>query len=72
MARDEELRFTGTVEKAAGNSKFIVKLDSGHSVTAHISGKMRMNNIKIILADTVEVVMSPYDLTKGRIVYRQK
>lgn len=71
MAKEEALKFTGTVEEVLGNSMFRVKLENGHQVTAHIGGKMRMHTIKIILGDTVEVEMTPYDLSKARIVYRK-
>jgi translation initiation factor IF-1 len=71
LAKEETLKFTGTVEEALGNSMFRVKLENGHMVTAYIGGKMRMHTIKIIAGDTVEVEMSPYDLSKARIVYRR-
>ncbi len=60
----------GTVIDALPNAMFKVELDSGHAVLAHISGKMRVNYIKILLGDRVRVELSPYDLTRGRIVYR--
>lgn len=71
MAKEEALKFNGTVEDVLGNSMFRVKLDNGHSVTAYIGGKMRKFTIKILLGDKVEVEMSPYDLDKARIVYRR-
>lgn len=71
MAKEDSLRFTGTVEEVLGNSMFRVKLENGHQVTAYIGGKMRMHTIKIILGDTVEVEMTPYDLSKARIIYRK-
>ena len=71
MAKAEALRFTGLVEEVLGNSVFKVKLENDHVVLAHIGGKLRMHNIKIILGDTVEVEMSEYDLSKARIVYRR-
>ena len=71
MAKEDALRFTGTVEEVLGNSMFRVKLENGHQVTAYIGGKMRMHTIKIIMGDTVEVEMTPYDLSKARIVYRK-
>jgi translation initiation factor IF-1 len=62
----------GTVEEALPNAMFKVKLDTGHEVLAHISGKMRMYYIRILLGDRVQVELSPYDLTRGRITYRFK
>jgi translation initiation factor IF-1 len=62
----------GTVMEALPNAMFRVQLDSGHSVLAHISGKMRMYYIRILLGDRVTVELSPYDLTRGRITYRFK
>jgi translation initiation factor IF-1 len=60
------------IEEVLPNTQFIVKLDNGHKVLAHISGKMRMNFIKILAGDKVTVELSPYDLSKGRITYRFK
>jgi translation initiation factor IF-1 len=62
----------GTVTEALPNAMFHVQLDSGHTVLAHISGKMRMYYIRILLGDRVTVELSPYDLTRGRITYRFK
>ncbi len=62
----------GVVTEALPNAMFRVQLDSGHSVLAHISGKMRMYYIRILLGDRVTVELSPYDLTRGRITYRFK
>ncbi len=62
----------GTVMEALPNAMFRVQLDSGHTVLAHISGKMRMYYIRILLGDRVKVELSPYDLTRGRITYRDK
>ncbi len=62
----------GTVIEALPNAMFRVELDSGHTVLAHISGKMRMNYIRILLGDRVTLELSPYDLTRGRITYRDK
>lgn len=70
MAKEETLKFKGTVQEVLGNSMFRVKLENDHMVVAYIGGKMRMNTIKIILGDHVEVEMSPYDLSKARIIYR--
>ena len=62
----------GTIVEALSNAMFRVELENGHRVIAHISGKMRMHYIKILPGDKVKLEMSPYDLTKGRIVYRYK
>ncbi len=62
----------GTVVETLPNAMFRVKLDTGHQVLAHVSGKMRMYYIRILLGDQVLVELSPYDLTRGRIVYRYK
>ena len=66
----EFIKAEGTVEKLLPSAKFKVKLDNGKTIRAHLSGKMRMHKIKILPGDKVRVEMSPYDLTKGRIVYR--
>lgn len=71
MAKQDSMRFNGVVEEVLGNSMFRVKLENDHMVTAYIGGKMRMHTIKIILGDEVEVEMTPYDLSKARIVYRK-
>lgn len=62
----------GTVVEALPNTQFRVELENGHGIIAHISGKMRKNYIRLVPGDTVDVEMTPYDLTKGRIVYRHK
>lgn len=62
----------GIVVEAMPNTTFKVKLDNGHEITAHISGKLRMNYIKILPGDKVILEISPYDLTKGRIIWREK
>ncbi|HRK05340.1 MAG TPA: translation initiation factor IF-1 [Chlorobiota bacterium] len=72
MARSDLIRVDGVIEETLPNTQFIVKLENGHKILAHVSGKMRMNFIKIFLGDKVTVEMSPYDLSKGRIVYRYK
>ena len=73
MAKKEgALEMEGSVVEALPNAMFRVELKNGHMVLAHISGKMRMNYIRILPGDTVKVEMSPYDLTRGRITYRQK
>ncbi len=72
MAKQELIKTDGVIEETLPNTQFIVKLENGHKVMAHISGKMRMNFIKILQGDKVTVEISPYDLKKGRIVYRYK
>jgi translation initiation factor IF-1 len=72
MAKEEAIEVEGTVSEPLPNAMFRVELENGHTVLAHISGKMRMHYIKILPGDTVTVELSPYDLTRGRIVYRQK
>ena len=71
LSKNDELAY-GVVEEALPNAMFRVKLENGHEILAHISGKLRMNYIKILPGDSVTVVLSPYDLTKGRIVWRGK
>jgi translation initiation factor IF-1 len=71
-AKKDVIEAVGTVEEALPNAMFKVKLDTGHEVLAHISGKMRMYYIRILLGDRVQVELSPYDLTRGRITYRFK
>ena len=72
MAKDDVIQFEGEVLEALPNTMFRVKLESGHTVLCHMSGKMRMNNIRILPGDKVTVEMTPYDLNKGRIVFRAK
>jgi len=72
MAKEEPLQVTGTVTESLPNATFRVELENGHKILAHISGKMRMHFIKILPGDKVMLEMSPYDLSKGRIVYRNK
>ena len=72
MAKQASIEQDGTIVEALSNAMFRVELETGHQVIAHISGKMRMNYIKILPGDKVKLEMSPYDLTKGRIVYRYK
>ena len=72
MAKQASIEQDGTISEALSNAMFRVELESGHEVIAHISGKMRMHYIKILPGDKVKLEMSPYDLTKGRIVYRYK
>ena len=70
MAKKDTLRVQAKVTEALPNARFRVELESGHKVLAHVSGKMRMNFIRILPGDTVIVEMSPYDLSRGRIVLR--
>ena len=72
MSKDEVIEAEGVIVEALPNATFKVKLSNGHMITAYISGKLRMNYIKIIPGDTVTIAMSPYDLTKGRITLRSK
>ncbi|HEY3487486.1 MAG TPA: translation initiation factor IF-1 [Gammaproteobacteria bacterium] len=72
MAKEEHLEMQGTVVENLPNTMFRVELENGHLVTAHISGKMRKNYIRILRGDKVTVEMTPYDLTKGRIIFRNK
>ena len=72
MAKQLSIEQDGTITEALSNAMFRVELENGHVVTAHISGKMRMNYIKILPGDRVKLEMSPYDLTKGRIKFMYK
>ncbi len=72
MAKQDAIEVDGTIIEALSNAMFRVQLESGHVITAHISGKMRMHYIRILPGDRVKVEMSPYDLTKGRISFRYK
>ncbi len=72
MAKEDHLIMDGTVTEALPNTVFRVQLDNGHLVTAHISGRMRKNYIRILKGDRVKVEMTPYDLSKGRIVFRDR
>jgi translation initiation factor IF-1 len=72
MAKQSSIEQDGVIIEALSNAMFRVELENGHQVIAHISGKMRMNYIKILPGDRVKMEMSPYDLTKARIVYRYK
>ena len=71
MTKEDAIEVEGTVVEPLPNAMFRVELDNGHRVLAHVSGKMRMNFIRILPGDHVTVEMSPYDLSKGRIVYRE-
>ncbi len=72
MAKEDLLEFDGVVEELLPNAMFRVKLDSGHEVLAHTSGKMRKNRIRVLAGDKVTVEMTPYDLSKARIKFRHK
>jgi translation initiation factor IF-1 len=72
MPKQSNIELDGTILEALSNAMFRVELENGHQVIAHISGKMRMNYIRILPGDRVKLEMSPYDLTKGRITYRYK
>ena len=72
MAKQGPIKVDGIVTETLPNANFKVKLDNGHEILAHISGKMRMHFIKILVGDKVAIEISPYDLNKGRITYRYK
>ncbi len=72
MPKEEAIEVEGTIVEALPNAMFRVQLESGHRVLAHISGKMRMHFIRILPGDKVTVELSPYDLTRGRIIFRHR
>jgi len=72
MAKEEHIEMDGTIIENLPNTTFRVELENGHQVIAHISGKMRKHYIRILKGDKVTVALTPYDLTKGRIVFREK
>lgn len=72
MAKRDLIEVEGTVTESLPNAMFRVDLDNGFKILAHVSGKIRKNNIKILLGDRVKVELTPYDLTKGRITYRDR
>ena len=72
MAKEGQIEMDGSVIETLPNTMFRVQLENGHTITAHISGKMRKNYIRILKGDKVTVEMTPYDLTKGRITFRHK
>ena len=73
MAKEDDvIKMEGVVQEFLPNTQFIVTLDNGHQVKAHVSGKIRMNNIRILPGDKVTIELSTYDLTRGRITYRHK
>lgn len=72
MSKQDVIEIEGTVKEALPNAMFMVELPNGHTILAHISGKLRMNFIRILPGDKVTLEMSPYDLTRGRITWRSK
>ncbi|AGT44668.1 translation initiation factor IF-1 [Treponema pedis str. T A4] len=72
VAKEEAIEVEGTVKESLPNTMFRVELKNGHIILAHLSGKMRKHYIKIVPGDTVKVALSPYDLTRGRIVFRER
>ena len=72
MSKDDSIEFEGTVAETLPNTMFRVKLENGHVVLGHISGKMRMHYIRILPGDKVTVELTPYDLSRGRIIFRAK
>lgn len=72
MAKEDTLKLEGVIEELLPNMRFRVKLENGMEVLAHLCGKMRMRNIRVLVGDTVNVEISPYDLTKARIIYRKR
>ncbi|AAU27849.1 TPA: translation initiation factor IF-1 [Legionella pneumophila] len=72
MAKEDHIEMAGTVIDTLPNTMFRVELENGHIVTAHISGRMRKNYIRILTGDKVKVELTPYDLSKGRIIFRDK
>lgn len=72
MAKEDVIKMEGEIVECLPNAMFKVKLESGHTILGHVSGKMRQNFIRILTGDTVTVELTPYDLTKGRIVFRSK
>ena len=72
MAKEEAIEVEGIVRESLPNTNFRVELQNGHRILAHLSGKMRKHYIRIVPGDRVKVALSPYDLTRGRIIYRQR
>ncbi len=72
MPKEDVIELEGVVKEVLPNAKFIVELENGHEILGHISGKLRMNFIRILSGDRVTVELSPYDLTRGRITWRKK
>jgi translation initiation factor IF-1 len=72
MAKDDIIKMSGKVEEVLPNAMFRVILENNHKIIATLAGRLRQNNIRILLGDSVDVEMSPYDLSRGRVVYRNK
>ena len=72
MSKEDVIQMAGEVEESLPNATFRIKLENGHVVLGHISGKMRMHYIRILPGDKVKLELSPYDLTRGRIIFREK
>ena len=72
MGKQDVIEIEGLIEETLPNANFLVKLENGHEIRAHVAGKIRMNHIRILPGDRVTVEISPYDLTRGRITYRHK
>lgn len=72
MSKEDVIQFQGTITEVLPNAMFRVQLENGHTILAHTSGRMRKNRIRVLMGDQVTVEMTPYDLTKGRVVFRQK
>lgn len=72
MPKEKALEVPGVVTEALANTRFRVKLETGHTIIAHVAGRMRKHFIRIVPGDKVNVELSPYDLTKGRIIYRER
>jgi translation initiation factor IF-1 len=72
MSKEDLVEFNGAVTEVLPNAMFRVELESGHKILAHTSGRMRKNRIRILAGDRVKIEMTPYDLTKGRIIFREK
>lgn len=72
MSKEDVIQFQGTITEVLPNAMFRVQLENGHPILAHTSGRMRKNRIRVLMGDQVTIEMTPYDLTKGRVVFRQK
>ena len=72
MSKEDVIQFQGTITEVLPNAMFRVQLENGHVILAHTSGRMRKNRIRVLMGDQVTIEMTPYDLTKGRITFRQK
>jgi translation initiation factor IF-1 len=72
LAKDSVIKMEGVIDEVLPNAMFRIVLENGHKIIATISGRLRQNNIRILLGDSVTIEMSPYDLTRGRVVYRNK